>query len=130
MKRTITLSPKHGVNPSVTHCPICGKETGVALLGRLKGDAEAPRDITDRQPCEDCKHVLDNGGHFILETRDGESGDNPYRTGRLVAITTDAAERLFSLRPVPAVAYMEHTLFERLFSEALKQQDNGQDSNQ
>ena len=29
----ITLSPKHGVNPTILHCFICGKETGWALLG-------------------------------------------------------------------------------------------------
>lgn len=39
MSKSIKLSPKHGVNPSVTHCECCGKEIGVALFGRLKGDA-------------------------------------------------------------------------------------------
>jgi len=122
-KDSITLSPKHGVNPSITHCPICGKETGVALLGRLKGDAEAPRDIRDTHPCPDCQAVLNKGGNFIIETRDGESGDNPFRTGRIVAVTTEAAERLFTLRPIPRVAYMEHTPFENLFGEHLKGND-------
>lgn len=38
MKRNegIILSDKYGVNPSVLHCFICGKEIGVALLGKLK----------------------------------------------------------------------------------------------
>lgn len=36
---------KHGVNSSITVCPICGKEIGIALLGKLKGDEEAPRKI-------------------------------------------------------------------------------------
>ena len=114
---SIRISPKHGVNPSLMVCPICGKETGVALLGRIKGDAEAPRRIADRTPCPECKKALDNGAHFILEVRDGESGDNPFRTGRLVGITREAAERLFTCRPVPRVAYMEHTLFDQLFGE-------------
>lgn len=38
MSENIRLSEKHGVNPSITICPICGKETDIALLGKLKGD--------------------------------------------------------------------------------------------
>lgn len=54
MSRDIRLSPKHGVNPSVTMCPCCGKDTGIALNGLMKGDAEAPRNMVDRGPCEKC----------------------------------------------------------------------------
>lgn len=43
MSKNIILSEKHGVNSSITVCPICGKEIGIALLGKLKGDEEAPR---------------------------------------------------------------------------------------
>lgn len=43
MSKNIILSEKHEVNPSITVCPICGKEIGIALLGKLKGDEEAPR---------------------------------------------------------------------------------------
>lgn len=123
---SIRLSPKHGVNPSVLHCPICGKDTGVALLGRLKGDVEAPRNMADKTPCPDCLKVLKAGGHFIIETRDGETGNNPYRTGRLVAINHEAAERLFTCRPVPPVAYMEHSLFDSIFGEHIKSESNEQ----
>lgn len=119
--RSIRLSEKHGVNPSILHCPICGKETGIGLLGKLKGDAEAPRDMVDSNPCENCQKVIDGGGHFIIEVRDGESGNNPYRTGRLVAITTEACERLFTLRPAPQVAYMEQSNFEPMFGEFIKE---------
>ena len=120
---SIRLSEKHGANPSILVCPICGKEVGVALLGRIKGkeDVEAPRHMRDNHPCPECTKVLEKGGHFIIETRDGESGDNPYRTGRLVAITTEGAERIFTMRPVPPVAYMEHSLFEHLFGDILKE---------
>lgn len=57
-RKSITLSPKYGVNPSVLHCFICGKETGVALLGKLKGDAEAPHNISDpNEICDDCRNT-------------------------------------------------------------------------
>ena len=38
MKKDITLSKKHGLNPSMVICPICGKEESVAILGYIKGD--------------------------------------------------------------------------------------------
>lgn len=115
------MSEKYGVNPSITHCPICGKEIGIALFGRLKDDEKAPRDCLDNQPCDDCKKVLDTNGHIIIEVRDGESGNNPYRTGRLIGITNEAAERLFAVKPVPPIAYMEQSIFDDLFGEALKE---------
>lgn len=41
MGKSVTLSKKHGVNPSMVICPICGKEESVAILGYIKGDKEA-----------------------------------------------------------------------------------------
>ena len=116
----IKLSPKHGLNPTVLHCPICGKETGVGLLGRLKGDVEAPRDMQDPRPCADCQKVLDQGGRFVIEVRDGEDGkENPYRTGRIVGVTTEYMERVFPVH-TPLVAFCEHSIFEKLFGEHIK----------
>lgn len=45
MGKGVTLSKKHGLNPSMAVCPICGKAESVALLGHIKGDEEAPRYI-------------------------------------------------------------------------------------
>lgn len=45
-KDSIKLSPKHGVNPSILHCICCGKDYGIAMLGKLKGDKEAPPCLT------------------------------------------------------------------------------------
>ena len=45
MGKDVTLSKKHGLNPSMVVCPICGKAESVALLGHIKGDEEAPRYI-------------------------------------------------------------------------------------
>ena len=119
MSRSIKLSPKHGVNPSVTHCKCCGKETGIALLGKLKGDVEAPRDIAIGL-CEDCQKVIDAKGLMIIEVRDGESGKNPYRTGRLVGITKDAKERMFKDISSP-ICYMEQSMFQSMFGQYCKQ---------
>jgi predicted hydrocarbon binding protein len=112
-KDSITLSPKHGVNPSITHCECCGKEIGIALFGRLKKDEEAPRDIA-MGLCDDCQKVIDAKGLIIIEVRDGESSKNPYRTGRLIGITKDAKERMFKDINSP-VCYMEQSMFNAIF---------------
>lgn len=69
MSKGIRVSEKHGVNPSITICPICGKETGIALLGKLKGDKEASmRMLSD--PCDDCVSKLGNDKIYILAIND------------------------------------------------------------
>jgi hypothetical protein len=57
-KDSISVSEKHGVNPSVMLCPVCGKGTGVALFGKLPGDKEAPRNSRDMNPCEECQKQI------------------------------------------------------------------------
>lgn len=69
MSKNIRLSEKHGVNPSITICPICGKETGIALLGKLKGDKEAPMRILS-DPCDDCISKLGDDKICILAIND------------------------------------------------------------
>ena len=112
-EKGITLSPKHGLNPSITHCECCGKEIGLALFGRIKGDKEAPKDIYSGL-CDDCQKVIDSKGLMIIEVRDGETGDSPYRTGRIVGITKDARERMFKDVKSPIV-YMEQSMFGPMF---------------
>ena len=120
MKKTtsedsINLSPKYGVNPSVLHCFICGKETGLALLGKLKDDAEAPHDISNpNELCDDCKKALEKG-KFILEVEDNSKEDNPKRTGRYVCIKKEALPDIIS-----SICYMEHAPFSKLFNEFIK----------
>jgi hypothetical protein len=116
--KSITLSPKHGVNPSITHCECCGKEIGIAMFGRLKGDVEAPRDVA-MGLCDDCQKVIDQQGLMIIEVRDGETGNEPYRTGRLVGITKDAKERMFKDIDSP-ICYMEQSMFSPMFGQYCK----------
>jgi hypothetical protein len=93
-KGDILLSPKHGVNPSMMQCFFCGEVAGIALLGKLKGDIEAPRQaVFDKQPCAKCADLMKQGIMFI-QVRNGESGDNPYRTGPVVVIKQEAFDRM------------------------------------
>jgi hypothetical protein len=113
-KDSILLSPKHGVNPSITHCECCGKEIGIAMFGLLKGDKEAPKDVF-MGLCDDCQKVIDQKGLMIIEVRDGETGNNPYRTGRLVGITEEAKNRMFKDINSP-ICYMEQSMFSKMFN--------------
>lgn len=69
MSKGIRVSEKYGVNPSITICPICDKETGIVLLGKLKGDEEAPRKIIE-DLCDDCISKLGNDKIYILAIND------------------------------------------------------------
>lgn len=118
----ILLSEKHGVNPSITLCECCGKEIGIALFGKLKGDVEAPRYV-HQGLCDDCQGVINQGGVMIIEVRDGETGRNPYRTGRVVGCTKEFKERNNIEHPI---VYMEKTLFSSIFDESLKNQNENE----
>lgn len=112
---SILLSPKHGLNPSLCCCQFCGKEYGIAFLGYMKDDAEAPRHITNGV-CGDCQKILDDGGLLCIEVRDGETGNNPYRTGRMVGLSKAAREKLGVDAEHPA-CYMPESVFSDLFGE-------------
>jgi hypothetical protein len=115
---SVRISKQYGLNPSVTHCECCGKEIGIALFGTSWKDkngktAEAPRNVA-MGLCDDCQKVVDAQGLMIIEVRDGESGKNPYRTGRLIGITKEAKERMFKDISSPIV-FMEQSMFSQLF---------------
>ena len=114
--KSIKLSPKHGINPSVLHCIACGKDYGVAMLGKLKNDEEAPKDIY-RGLCDKCQSVIDQGGVILIEVKDGETSNNPYRTGRMVGLNKDFKERNHLKAPI---MYMEQHIFSSTFGNYCK----------
>lgn len=65
MKKDITLSKKHGLNPSIEVCPICGKDIGITLFGHIKGDKEAPRYIQG-DICDECKARVADNKCFVI----------------------------------------------------------------
>lgn len=109
----ITLSKNHGLNPSMIKCFICGKHHSIALFGRLKGDAQAPREIVDGSICPDCQKVIDDGNVFIIEVEKREA--NPYRTGRLIAVNKEVITV-----PNNGIMLCPKDVFEQIFGERFK----------
>jgi len=56
----IRISPKHGLNPTIPVCFHCGQQKNeIALLGKLKNDAEASKyTVLDYEPCDACKEQI------------------------------------------------------------------------
>jgi hypothetical protein len=92
--RGLRISSKHGVNACLPVCFLCQEtKNEVALLGYLPGDVEAPRRaVLDRRPCDGCRALMTRG-IILISTRDGETGENPYRSGGWVVVTEDAIRR-------------------------------------
>lgn len=65
MSKGIRVSKKHGLNPSMVICLICGKEESVAILGYIKGDKEAPRYIQE-DICDECKAKVADNKCFVI----------------------------------------------------------------
>ena len=110
-KDSITLSKKHGLNPSLTSCPICGKETGgIALMGRLKDDMEAPRHcITSLfDLCDDCKARLDK--EVLIYEMDRE---NNKPTGRYIFVPKEH----INVEIPKGIAFMDINEFKQLFGD-------------
>ena len=86
-KDEILLSPKHGLNPSMQLCFYCGECKGIALMGKLKDDKEAPREcVTDLEPCDKCKEKYKEYS-LIIEK---DTCDDSLPTGRWFAIKKEA----------------------------------------
>lgn len=117
----IILSEEHGLNPSIDHCRICGKEIGLVLFGKLKGDAKAPLGVCSGNLCDDCSKVIRHEGCVIIEVRDGESDNTPYRTGRLIGVNKKVKEEL---EIETEAVFLEHSYFDKMFGNAFKQEDN------
>ena len=114
-KDEIIISPKHGANPSILKCFACGKDVGIAFLGKLENDEKAPIEMTDQNIfCNDCQKVINQNGLLVISVRDGETGNNPYRTGKMVGITKEAKERIFKDIKTN-VCYMEDSIFDKIF---------------
>ena len=126
MRGSIRLSDKHGVNPSLDICFFCGEATGVALLGRLRDDEEAPREaVYSYEPCKACTEMMATGFTLVeaatLPYKEGQppistvDGTDVYPSGAWVVMKTEAALRIFDETVVGHVrAFVEPEVMARI----------------
>lgn len=135
MSRSIRLSPKHGVNPTIPICFWCGKQKNeIALLGRMnRADDEAPMTgmVLDYEPCDKCKEQFKKCVVCVEVTQyPNQDGQPPmcesrYPTGRYVGITPEAATRVFGEAlntefDIGQMIHVEREVFDKVFGDALK----------
>ena len=100
---SIRVSEKHGVNPSLTICCWCGESKGIALLGKLPGDKEAPKEIiADYDPCDKCKEQWQQGVPIIAVSTTPKTSNQPPITVR----------NNIMYYPTGAYAVVKQTVFE------------------
>jgi hypothetical protein len=64
-------------------------------------------------------------GVIFIEIKDGESGDNPYRTGRIVGLTLESVMGMGWEEGDPRVYYMTESRFKEMgLDELLKKEPN------
>lgn len=141
---SIKLSPKHGVNPTMGRCMWCGEPTNeIAMLGKLKGDKEAPRySVLSYEPCDKCKEIWKQGVALIECTpNEFEDGRPPftkdsdgvavYPTGHLFVIRPEPVSTLFNREckagDVIAIDDAVYSMLQSMF-EASKDEKGGEDS--
>lgn len=75
---------------ALVKCFICGGDKELIMNTRLTPShastvKNAHGKAIDNIPCNECKELMKKG-IILISVRDGESGNNPYRTGRTVVV--------------------------------------------
>lgn len=107
------ISKEHGLNPSISTCFICGENKNeILLLGHNKGKKAPHTACYNYEPCDKCKEFMKQG-IILISVRDGESNNNPYRTGGWVVIKEDAAKRILSKEIIDKrIAFVEDKMWD------------------
>jgi hypothetical protein len=103
-KMGVILSEKHGVNPTIPICFWCGKSKNeIALLGKMKGDVEAPRNmVLNYEPCDECKANMSTGVTFMEASQTPCTNGQPemqrglYPTGRWFVVKPEAVHKIIN----------------------------------
>ena len=109
-KDSIQLSEKHGLNPSLEVCYVCGKDKGVILFGKLKGDVEAPRKACiTKAPCDECKTWMTQGVICIsIDPNKSTDKEDPWRSGGWAVVKDEAITKLLSHNEKLLASILEH----------------------
>jgi hypothetical protein len=95
----IRLSKKHGANPTIPKCYLCGEDKNeIILAGQMKKDMQAPQGMVwDKLPCGTCADYMKQGIIFISVDQDKSTDkDNPYRTGGWAVVKEKVIKEMIS----------------------------------
>lgn len=93
MSKRASYSDKSYVG--MTQCFICGGDKDILLDRHLKERFPHHPICIDKEPCEKCKEYM-RIGIIIISVRDGESGENPYRTGGFWVVKEETIHKLIT----------------------------------
>lgn len=125
----IQVSEKHGINPSICLCPICRKDNGIAILGKLKGDIKAPKYIIGRDLCDECKKQVNDGKIFFIEVNSASNGKVIGYTGRTIIMNKEDAKKLINDDEIAVgYIYIKEDDFKRIFGSIINSQKGHENS--
>lgn len=113
----VRLSKEHGVNPSIDHCFVCGRELGIIMFGSSYRDengkhTKAPMSICTGHLCDKCKEEIKKGYSFIVEVTNDSTEERVTKAGRYLKTRYNEGV----LRN--PVSLMRHKDFEEFIKEA------------
>lgn len=148
MARSIPISPKYGLNPTIPICIFCKKpKNELALLGRIQkrdpdtgravrgSDIEAPKHmILDSQPCEECLKDFQKGvaligvvDHPVYENVNPVKKTDTqtlYVNGDVIVMVADKAEQLFNMPLKPGDKLLVEAPIIKDMLDQIKENDN------
>lgn len=114
MARSVRLSNKHGLNPTIPVCFFCGQpKNEVALLGSSYKEQAPLHMICNYEPCEQCQSHMKAGVVLVEVTEHRGPGkpnqppiqNNLIPTGSWWVITHEAAKEIFN-KPIIDKAFI------------------------
>ena len=74
---------------ALTHCFICNEGDKILINRRMQDMSEYHGKVIDKEPCPKCKDYMKQGV-ILISVRDGESANNPFRTGGWCVVKDEA----------------------------------------
>lgn len=102
---------------AMTLCYLCNEPKDILLHRQLRPVLQTG--VYDKEPCDKCKEYM-RQGIILISVKDGESGDNPYRTGIWVVVREEAVKHMFEGQEIlnsvlqRRMSFIEDTVCERL----------------
>ena len=110
--KSIKLHKEHGLNPTLSVCIICGKDTEeIVLLGAAYKGKAPMHMVTSVEPCKECREKYLSKGVLLVETLE----ESRVPTGRVMVVTKEGFSILFNVEvPRSSIAYIQLGLLEKI----------------